>query len=228
MKKLILVLMIICLAGCAGTQVKPPTGCDNSLVWKSGFMPDGQELVELGFAALLTADPSLMPQVKTGAIKGWQLAKDGTLKGAVTELLGILNKVPQCAPLAAFALQRLAHITGDPAYGAAAARTLDLFHAYLRRVPHAVPSLLAALEEHVALPHLVVLRGPEPEVRAWQKALTARFDPHRIVLALPGQVDGLPPFLSHPATARVAAYVCVGTSCRPAILSLDELHAALA
>jgi hypothetical protein len=107
MKKLILVLMIICLAGCAGTQVKSPTGCENSLVWKSGFMPDGQELVELGFAALLTADSSLMPQVKAGAIKGWQLTKDGTLKGAVTELLDILNKVPQCAPLAAFALQRL-------------------------------------------------------------------------------------------------------------------------
>jgi len=107
MKKLILVLMIICLAGCAGAPAKPPTGCENSLVWKSGFMPDGQELVELGFAALLTADPSLMPQVKDGAIKAWRLAKDGTLKGAVTELLDILNKVPQCAPLALFALQRL-------------------------------------------------------------------------------------------------------------------------
>ena len=104
MKKLILVLMIICLAGCAGAPAKPPTGCENSLVWKSGFMPDGQELVELGFAALLTADPSLMPQVKDGAIKAWRLAKDGTLKGAVTELLDILNKVPQCAPLALFAL----------------------------------------------------------------------------------------------------------------------------
>jgi uncharacterized protein YyaL (SSP411 family) len=138
------------------------------------------------------------------------------------------NATPGGNGVAAYALQRLTHITGDPAYGVAAVRTLDLFHAYLRRIPHAVPSLLAALEEHVALPRLVVLRGPESQVREWQEALTARFDPHRIVLAIPDHVDGLPPFLSHPATARVAAYVCVGTSCRPAVFSLDELQAALA
>ncbi|HTT13104.1 MAG TPA: thioredoxin domain-containing protein [Burkholderiaceae bacterium] len=138
------------------------------------------------------------------------------------------NATPGGNGVAAFALQRLAHVTGNPAYAAAAARTLDLFHAYLRRVPHAVPSLLAALEEHVTLPRLVVLRGPEPQVLAWQRALEVRFDPHRIVLAIPGHVDGLPPFLSHPATAEVAAYVCVGTRCQPAIASLDELHAALA
>ena len=107
MKKLIAVLMVICLAGCVTATTKPPAGCENSFVWQCGFMPEGQELVELAFAALLTADPSLMPQVKTGAIKGWQLVKDGTLKGAVEELLVILNKNPQYAPLALFALQRL-------------------------------------------------------------------------------------------------------------------------
>jgi len=60
-----------------------------------------------GFAALLTADPSLMPQVKTGAIKAWQLVQNGTLKGAVTELLDLLNKVSPVAPIGTFALQRL-------------------------------------------------------------------------------------------------------------------------
>jgi uncharacterized protein len=107
-------------------------------------------------------------------------------------------------------------------------RTLNLFHGYLRQVPHAVPSLLGALEEHLDFPRLVVVRGTAAELPRWQRALAARFDPHLIVLALPDAVDGLPAPLAHPALDRVVAYVCVGAACLPAISSLDELHAALA
>lgn len=107
MKKLAAVLMVICLAGCLTATVKPPEGCEDSFVWQSGFMPEGRELVELAFAALLIAEPELKTQVKTGALKGWMLVQDGTLKGAVTELLVLLEKNPEYAPLALFALQRL-------------------------------------------------------------------------------------------------------------------------
>jgi hypothetical protein len=107
MKKLIVVLMVMCLGGCAGAPAKPPTGCENSFVWKCGFMPQGQEVVELGFAALLTADPKLMPAVKAGAIKAWQLVGDGTLRGAVSELMTLLKNNSQFAPLALAALQHL-------------------------------------------------------------------------------------------------------------------------
>jgi uncharacterized protein len=133
------------------------------------------------------------------------------------------NATPGGNGVAAFALQRLMHITGDSACGAAAERTINLFQAYLRQVPHAVPSLLAALEEHLTLPHLVVLRGPALQLVVWQRALASNFDPHRLVLAIPDDVAGLPPFLSHPPTGAVAAYVCVGTECRPAIANLEEL-----
>jgi|UniRef100_A0A7V6A116 hypothetical protein len=107
MKKLIVALVIICLGGCAGTPPKPPTGCENSFIWKCGFMPEGQDVVELGFAALLTAEPKIMPQVKAGAIKAYQLVQNGTLKGAVAALAEILNKNPRLAPLALAALQHL-------------------------------------------------------------------------------------------------------------------------
>jgi len=107
MKKLAAVLMVICLAGCLTAPAKPPAGCEDSIVWQSGFMPEGRELVELAFAALLTSEPELKSQVKTGAVKGWKLVQEGTLKGAVTELLFLLEKNPQYAPLALFALQRL-------------------------------------------------------------------------------------------------------------------------
>jgi hypothetical protein len=107
MNKAMAVLMVLCLAGCITALAKAPTGCENSLIWQSGFMPQGQELVELGFALLLTAEPQTMPQVKAGAIKGWRLIQEGTLKGAVAELLVVLKKNPQYASLAIFALERL-------------------------------------------------------------------------------------------------------------------------
>ncbi len=107
MKKVVAVLMVMCLGGCAAVPAKAPTGCDQSLVWTSGFMPRGRDLVELGFASLLTAKPQLRSQVKDGALRGWRLVQEGTLKGAVAELLTLLDKNPQYAPLALFALQRL-------------------------------------------------------------------------------------------------------------------------
>jgi hypothetical protein len=107
MKKLAAVLMVICLGGCMTAPAKAPAGCENSFVWQSGFMPEGRELVELGFAALLTSEPKLKAQVKAGAVKGWELVQEGTLKGAVAELLTLLEENPQYAPLALFALQRL-------------------------------------------------------------------------------------------------------------------------
>ena len=126
MKKWMALLMVICLGGCVAAPSKPPTGCENSFVWQCGFMPDGQELVELAFAALLTANPKLMPQMKDGTIKGWQLVKEETLKSAVAELLVVLNKNPQYAPLAFFALQRLdLEKTLDPCDQEV---LLDMFH----------------------------------------------------------------------------------------------------
>jgi hypothetical protein len=107
MKMVAAVLMVMCLCGCMTSPPQPPAGCENSLVWQSGFMPEGRELVELGFAALLTAEPQIKARVKAGAIKGWHLVQEGTLKGAVEELLPLLEEHPQYAPLALFALQRL-------------------------------------------------------------------------------------------------------------------------
>ena len=107
MKKLVIALMLICLAGCAGIPTKPPAGCEAAFVWESGFMPEGRELVELGFASLITAEPKGKPQVKAGAVKAWKIVQDGTIGGAVSELLGLLEKNSQFTPLALFALQRL-------------------------------------------------------------------------------------------------------------------------
>lgn len=107
MTKAIFGMVLLVLTGCVSIPATPPAGCETAMVWESGFMPEGRELVELGFAALLTAQPQLRPQVKEGALKAWRLVQYGTLKGAVAELLVLLEKYPQYTPLALFALQRL-------------------------------------------------------------------------------------------------------------------------
>jgi uncharacterized protein YyaL (SSP411 family) len=138
------------------------------------------------------------------------------------------NATPGGNGVAAFALQRMTHITGDPRYEDAAVRTVNLFQPYLRQAPHAVVSLLGALEEHLEPPRMVVLRGPANELPHWQKTLAAQLDAHRVVLAIADDASGLAPTLTHPVTDHVAAYVCVGTSCLPAITRLEELLAVLA
>jgi uncharacterized protein YyaL (SSP411 family) len=137
------------------------------------------------------------------------------------------NATPGGNGVAALALQRLAHITGESAYGVAAERTLSLFDAYLRQAPHAVPTLLGALEEFLVPPQLVILRGPAADLMAWQRELATRFAPHTLVFALPNDTDGLPAGLAHPATEHAAAYVCVGTACLPPITDLEQLKTTL-
>jgi uncharacterized protein YyaL (SSP411 family) len=138
------------------------------------------------------------------------------------------NATPGGNGVAAFALQRLAQLTGDTGFSAAAQRTLALFAPYLDQAPHAVPSLLAAFEEHLEPPRFVVLRGPDAALAAWQRALARDFDPHRIVVAIPHDVHDLPPPLAHPARNEVDAWLCVGTTCLPPVDSIEALHASLA
>lgn len=107
MKRWVMALMILFLGGCAAVPSKVPAGCENAFVWQCGFMPGGRDLVELGCAALLTAEPSSKPKVKAAALEGWRLVKVGSLRGAVGELESLLGKQPHYAPLAILALQRL-------------------------------------------------------------------------------------------------------------------------
>jgi len=107
MKPLLTGIVCLIFLGCVSTPPTPPAGCETAMVWQSGFMPKGPDLVELGFAALLTAEPNFKVQVKNGALKAWHLVKARSLKGAVAELMVLLEKYPQYTPLALFALKRL-------------------------------------------------------------------------------------------------------------------------
>ena len=69
------------------------------------------------------------------------------------------NATPSGNGVAAFALQRLGHLIGEPRYLDAAERTVKLFYDQMQRNPSGYSSLLAALEETLEPPRIVVLRG---------------------------------------------------------------------
>lgn len=136
------------------------------------------------------------------------------------------NATPSGNGVAAWALQRLGHLTGEARYLEAAERTLRAFRRGLQS-PAGCASLVLALAEHRVPPTLVVLRGQGPELARWQTALEARFAPDTLVLALPAGLQGLPPVLDKPLQTGPCAWVCSGVQCSAPIADLEALVAAL-
>ncbi|TXF10986.1 thioredoxin domain-containing protein [Pelomicrobium methylotrophicum] len=125
--------------------------------------------------------------------------------------------------IAALALTRLGHLLGENRYLEAAERTLALFYPAMERQPSAFSSLLRAMEEHIAPPTVVILRGEAAERIRWQAVLDEVYAPHRLVLSI-GDYPDLPPTLRRPVTAKVNAWVCEGVQCLPAITDVEELR----
>ena len=127
--------------------------------------------------------------------------------------------------IAAFVLQRLGHLVGEPRYLAAAERALKLFYPAMERQASGLVSLATALEEYLAPPQIVILRGDRAAVAGWQRALAQRYRPATLVLGVPADIHGLPAALDKPAAgAPVNAWLCRGVSCLPPTADLAELE----
>jgi uncharacterized protein YyaL (SSP411 family) len=139
------------------------------------------------------------------------------------------NATPSGNGIAALALQRLGHLVGEPRYLEAAARALQCFYPVLEEHPSACVSLATALEEHLAPPQTVVLRGGRESVAEWSRALARRYRPATLVIGIADGTAGLPPVLDKaaPAGSGVNAWVCQGVSCLPAIGDLALLERTL-
>ena len=136
------------------------------------------------------------------------------------------NATPSGNGVAAFALQRLGHLLGEPRYLAAAERTLRLFWPSLSQSPAGFSSLLPALAEALTPPDIVILRGPARDLPGWRRFLGA--DPRRVVLMLPNGLDNLPPALAKPESARAQAWLCRGAICLAPVAEITTLEPLLA
>ena len=135
--------------------------------------------------------------------------------------------MPSGNGMAALALNRLAVLTGEDRYARAAERTLELFYPAMRERPAGFGQLAAALEECLAPPQILVLRGEREATDRWRAELAHEYLPDTLVLAIANGVAGLPPALDKPARAEpVNGWLCRGVTCLAPISALDELRSA--
>jgi len=135
------------------------------------------------------------------------------------------NATPSGNGIAAFALQRLGHLLGEPRYLETAGRTLTLYYPVLAQQPAGFMSLLMALQEWFTPPQIVILRSAPGASAAWRRQLLQHYWPGTLTLALEGEFAGLPETLAKPLSQGVSAWVCQGATCLPVIEDCAELIA---
>lgn len=139
------------------------------------------------------------------------------------------NATPSGNGVAACALQRLGHLTGEMRYLDAAERAIRLFYAPMQRNPSGFTSVLTALEEARSPPRIVVLRGSRSVLAQWQAQLATTFRADTMIVSLPDDVQGLPATLDkRHDTAAGAAWICEGGTCLPPVSELAQVESLIA
>jgi uncharacterized protein YyaL (SSP411 family) len=132
------------------------------------------------------------------------------------------DAIPAGNGIAARVLIRAGYLLGETRWLEAAERTLRAAWLALNRFPHGHMSLLEALDEYLTPPEIVLIRGAEgPD---WQRELGKLYAPHRLVFAIPANLEGLDAAIADKKPGSgTRAYVCRGSTCSPPVESLADL-----
>lgn len=137
------------------------------------------------------------------------------------------DATPSGNGIAAFALQRLGFLTGQPRYLSAAEKTLQSAWPAIDEYPQGHVSLVTALEEYLSHPEIIIIRGETNDIEEWRNSASRLYAPTRLVYAIPADEEGLPGALADrkPAEDETIAYRCIGTHCSLPITSWEALSA---
>ena len=135
--------------------------------------------------------------------------------------------MPSGNGVAAFALQRLGHLLGEPRYLDAAERSLRAAWQAISEYPHGHVTLVTALDEYLEPPEIVVIRGPE--AARWRDDAARLYAPRRMIIAVGDDETDLPGALAErkPRGSDTVAYRCVGTHCELPVTTFKALAALL-
>ena len=135
------------------------------------------------------------------------------------------DATPSGNAIATRGLLRLGHLLGEERYLAAAERALRFARGAMTEYPQAHVAFLEALSEYLEPPEIVILRGPEDEIRRWQRSAEALYAPSRLVLAIPEGAEDLPASLAlrEVVAGQAVAYICRGTQCSLPVSSWEAL-----
>ena len=104
-------------------------------------------------------------------------------------------------------------------------RTLELFHPAMREHAGGFAAMAIALDEALAQPKVLVLRGPVAALTDWQRTLARVYLPDTTSLALQPGLKGLPTVLDKPVEgAAVNGWLCRGVTCLAPISALEALR----
>jgi len=132
---------------------------------------------------------------------------------------------PSGNAVAAWALGRLAALTGEARYARAAERTVALFYPSMCAQQGGYATLALALAEQLSPPAVLVLRGRGPELARWQRAFADQYLPGTLVLAVADGLPGLPAALDKPVRSEpVNGWLCRGVTCLEPVSDLVELQ----
>ncbi len=136
------------------------------------------------------------------------------------------ESMPSGNGIAAQVLGRLGHLLGEQRYLDAAEGVIVAYWSQLEQMPNAHGSMLIALHDYLYPPRVVVARGDPGELATWTKRANENYAPGRIILAVPADAGPLPAALEQRvAQEQIAAYVCDGFSCGPAITDPTQFDA---
>src|SRR6185503_20193892 len=137
------------------------------------------------------------------------------------------SALPSGNGVAAFALGRLAALTGDERYARAALRTVEAFLPLLRSHPGGCGTLAQALDEILSPVSVLVLRGTPQALAGWSRQLAREFLPGTVVIAIPDGRAGLPAILDKPRRpGPVTGWLCRGPACLEPSNDLEALKQA--
>jgi uncharacterized protein YyaL (SSP411 family) len=132
------------------------------------------------------------------------------------------DAIPAGNGIAARVLIRAGYLLGETRWLESAERTLRAAWPALGRYPQGHMSLIEALAEYLSPPDMMIIRGDEAP--RWRNELGKLYAPHRLVFAIPAEVDGLDAALADKrAGDGTRAYLCRGSTCSAPIDSLDDL-----
>ena len=144
---------------------------------------------------------------------------------------GTDGSVPAGNAVAAHALLRLHHLTGEAGYRTRAEEILRLYHDEAAKNPFAYAHLLQALEFSTEGPTEVVVVGASgaPDTEALWSAIAPVYLPHRVLVASdPEAAETLSPARDRPAVdGHATAYVCRNFTCSPPVTDPAALRALL-
>jgi uncharacterized protein YyaL (SSP411 family) len=135
------------------------------------------------------------------------------------------SPIPSGNSAAAFALLRLALLSGEARYEHQALGVLRLLFPLAARHPLAFAHLLRAADFYLAPVREVAIVGPQSEAAELLQVVRGRFRPH---LVLAGGDNGVPLLEGRePVDGHAAAYVCQHFVCQAPVITAAELASAL-